>query len=102
MTTSIASAPEQIDVTPEIDRHATLALACWMFGPEQGSNLLRRALTAQILADQQGVSPLTALDLAMHDAFDPRVREAGDERDRLIREARRAFLAAEQDGPVAS
>jgi hypothetical protein len=97
---TITSDP-QTGVTPETDKHAALALACYLFGPEQGSHLLRRALTAEIIADRNGVSSLTALDLAMHDAFDPRVREAGKERDRLIRQAERAFLAAEQDGEVA-
>jgi hypothetical protein len=100
MTTSITSAPEQTSVTPGTDKHAVLALCAALFGPEHGSNLLSRALTASILADRYGVSPGKAIDWAMT-GRDSHVREAGRECDRLIDQARRAVLAAEQDGEVA-
>ncbi|MFI7644268.1 hypothetical protein [Nonomuraea sp. NPDC049400] len=101
MTTIIPSAPEQIDVTPEIDKHATLALACYLFGPEQGSHLLRRVLLASILVDRHGLPPTEAIDRAMN-GCDWFTLEAGDEKDRLIDQARRAVLAAEQDSEVSA
>lgn len=92
---------QQTGVTPEIDKHAVLAFCAAMFEPEQGSNLLRRALLASILADRHGLPPMEAIDRAMY-GCDWFTLKAGDEKDRLIDQAKRAVLAAEQDGPVAS
>ncbi|TMS00114.1 hypothetical protein [Nonomuraea basaltis] len=100
MSVSIsATSPEKTGVTPEA-KYAVLATAAYLFRPEQGSHLLRRALLASILADRLGLDPQEAIEQAMY-GCDFRVVAAGDECERLIKQAERAVLAAEQDGQVA-
>ncbi|MEU6725592.1 hypothetical protein ABZ917_17945 [Nonomuraea wenchangensis] len=98
---SIISLPPGDTASPPVSMdRAVLALAAAEFGPEQGAHLLRRALVAAIVAESEHVTPEVALNRAMY-GCDARVRAAGREADRLIGEASRALLAAEQDGGAA-
>lgn len=94
MTTSLSSAPEQVNATSEISPYSVLAMCAHQFRTEPGSNLLRRALLAQILADRHSLSPEQAIWQAMY-ATDSPAWDAGEERDRLIRAAEKADLAAQ-------
>ncbi|MEV0382304.1 hypothetical protein [Nonomuraea sp. NPDC050643] len=67
---------------------------------DTGGGHLRTALLAAVLVDRHEVDPGEAIALARYDAFDSRVREAGNEVERLIKEARRAVLAAEMGEEV--
>jgi hypothetical protein len=84
-----------------VKRLSALATYAYMYGLEQGGSSLRTALLVEVLVQSHELSVFEAIDLARNDSFDPRVREAGDERDRLLDAARRAVLAAEQDGGAA-
>lgn len=64
---------------------------------------LDTAILAALIATRHRVPAAKAVDLAMHEAFDERVKDAGAERARLIEQARRAAQDAEyaDDGAVA-
>lgn len=90
---------QQTSVTPDTGKHATLAMCAYVFGLEAGGHLLRRALVAEILVDWHGMDATDAIGDAIY-GCDTRVADAGREADRLIRQAERVALAAEQDGQV--
>ncbi|MET8985935.1 hypothetical protein ABZW49_10840 [Nonomuraea wenchangensis] len=96
----IPLSPGDTSQTPVSVDRAVLVHAAALFGPEQGSHLLRRALVAAIVAETEHATSDVAVNRAMY-GCDARVRAAGREADRLIDEARGALLAAEMDGGAA-
>lgn len=83
---------------------AIQALAVYVsrYENDLGGSHLRSALLAAILADRYGLDEARAVDVARGYDDDPRVREAGNERDRLIEQARRAALAADMGEAVSA
>ncbi|MFG1963179.1 hypothetical protein [Nonomuraea sp. NPDC049028] len=72
-----------------------MAAHTYLFMNAEGGNRLRTQLLAGVLALRNAISAKQALHLALNNAFDPRVKTAGDEVERLIEQARRAAHAAE-------
>lgn len=73
------------------------ALAAYtsVYESDHGGQHLRTALLAVILSHHFELTPEMAIDLAVNDAFDDRVRAAGHEADRLIAQVRRTAQAIE-------
>lgn len=88
----------EADVAPD-PALETLALCAHLFGNEHGANLLRRALHAAVIA-KQGVDPRAAVELAMY-GVDMPTYEAGEERNRLIKQAESDLRAVERAEAVA-
>jgi hypothetical protein len=78
----------------------TFAAYTQAFQSDSGGGHLRIALLAAILSDRHQLHSTEAIDLARSMDRDERVCAAGDERDRLIDQARRAALAAEMGEEV--
>ncbi|GAA2860990.1 hypothetical protein [Nonomuraea rubra] len=84
----------------------TLAAYAHEYGLDNGGGHLRTALLAACLTERQPEIPAAeVIALAAGDPWDPRVREASQEKDRLLDAASLAALLAEQgeqDSEVAS
>ncbi|MFB4265393.1 hypothetical protein [Nonomuraea sp. GTA35] len=78
----------------------TLAAYTQEYLCDSGGGHLKTALLAAVLTEQQQIPAAEAIDLAAHEPWDPRVREASQEKDRLLHQAWLAAMAAEQDGQV--
>jgi hypothetical protein len=77
-------------VLPSIDVvFETLALA-----KVEGLSL-ETAMLAALISARSGLSPLEAVDAAMYGEDRELIRAAGDQRERLLEQARRVWLAAE-------
>ncbi|WP_431897826.1 hypothetical protein [Nonomuraea sp. bgisy101] len=70
---------------------AAVALCVTEFSGNRETQLLAGIIAAR----NPELSTASAVDLAIHDAFDPRVKAAGDERAALLKQARDAAMAAE-------
>lgn len=68
------------------------ALAAYtsVYESDHGGQHLRTALLAAILSHRLGLDPAKAIDLAVYESFDDRVKAAGFEANDLIAQARRA------------